>query len=349
MRTCANPLRPLLTATVLVWLVAIAPNDAGGASVPSHVLLSEIKPFREHPTDFVWVEVCNFGDTPVSIAGWRLQDGSGETYDVPSTTVPLPPDGCFVAVFPAGALPESLTNIPGVVVAQGDVAGRFLSGTHECALFRRDAEGVLDLVDYVAWEVRRMPQTPLADAASAAGLGRVYVGTYRALQHPGDGPRLRVGGTIGRKAWSMPHQPWQVYRPADSTPALRNVPGRPLGVGPTVGALVDPPVINFLWSGEPVVTLQIARDPAFTDLVLETQIDRGAPDTSGAQTAYPGLDAWPAGTFYWRVKNHWVNPRDGSPRETSWSDTEEFGVIHEPPPEPAPWPPGQPFPDIPLS
>jgi len=288
---------------------------------------------KQAPT---WVEVINFGDAAVSIAGWCLSDTKGPVYSVPRDLPPVPPSGLVLIQFQGASSPahdDKEFTSDGVAKLYGRKEGALNSlrgPSNECALYISAQCRPQEIVEYVAWGEAKA--TANARAAGPAGVrtGGSFVFPYRELM--GD-IEVVPGMSIGRKVFRRqvthratgetrirPAGKWMRYSPHEVTPGAPNRLPAPGVWGPN-GRLSCTDATYFSWwwyvDHRAVDTqrwqahLEVASAPDFENMIVDELVD--AP--------YAHRPPLESGKFYWRVR------MENGTSATPWSPTTEFEIL----------------------
>ncbi len=284
------------------------------------LVFSEIQPFWEGAPSNVWVEVQNVGNRDATIAGWRVRDAEGVTFQFPDAASAVRPGGMVIVFFgderqapPVGERRGTWYLAPPIVDGK-----RFLKeGARSCALVRSAEAGGGDS-DIVEWQqpctvseiVRRLKAAvESGDEQERKRVLNLIGGVQR---------RLDVGGTLAREEIDK-HRRDAEWFPYSSCEVSQGEPNPPFHMPyymfgtPQVVDDEAPDTQKFTWAKyERPVRFQVARDSEFRDVVFDTM-------AGPIGTLMPFKEnRLSSGTYYWRLRGE-VRDADGSVRCSKWA------------------------------
>ena len=239
--------------------------------------------FAPRANESAFVEIVNAGSRELPVAGLSLVSGSNEKFVLPDTVGPIAPRGRLLVRFDGTDAVERRV----VHTAKKD--------------FLAAQAGTLALVgrggwlDRVAWGERQR--------------GTVYMG---------QGGRVAplTAGTSLARLQSLPGESpgaWVAMPPGQASPGTENPLPTVTALLPTDGVIVRrlPPLYWYTVPGAKSYRVEVAKDGAFTSLVLD-QVVQARPGRGLDQvTVQPsGL---PDGSYSWRVTPQWDGERASPP------------------------------------
>ena len=224
-------------------------------------------------------------------SGTYVLNLNGAQYTLPSALPPVPPNGIIV-VFMGVTGTDDLDFGDGVATLYaGNVATMTFSRGGYAGLYNSATLTTTTIVDFVAWGAVPVSATDQAVAAGVwsdgaalefdAGFGGED--TIIVPQHPNDSFGRYAGG-------------WASYRAVHSSRGRRNPPPVPMHTTTADGSVIDVKSFGLAWTpvrGATAYEFQLATTTTFSHPLvnLVTPHTGWKPDT-----------AWPAGTYYWRVR-----------------------------------------------
>ena len=166
--------------------------------------LSEICFLPADEASPTWVELFNFGQEPVDIAEWSLNDASGQRYMFPKDLASVPPEGIVLVVFqgppspPADDKDFDGDNAVTLYCRVEDATTAFRAWIGECALYAGDVAEAERIIDYVPWG--EWQATSNWEAASTAHVWSGKYSVFRADPWPGELEML-PGSSMARKVF----------------------------------------------------------------------------------------------------------------------------------------------------
>ncbi|MFH1677100.1 MAG: lamin tail domain-containing protein [bacterium] len=251
------------------------------------LLLNEICPWPDGNP--VYVELCNPGTESVSTSGWSIDLLSGDSFTL-GEDQNIPPNGIVLIVNDENVTVSDFKSDGSVILITGVKINPVKDGD---GIVLTGPDGPVDMITWGNPSISFGYALPAGDPLMPPD--EVYT-PGEEIYRPGD-VLIRVPSTwpphtektVGSQNW--------VYRHSDSaSPGGPNPIPAPYSMFPEDGNVFASDfalrVTDFDWSDG--ITFRIARDPAFTDIVLEETTDED----------YLFLEDFPAGTYYWQVRGN---------------------------------------------
>jgi|GEM_PF-744107 len=296
-------------------------------------------PVNNAPT---WIELFNYGKTPVDAGGWILCDKTGVIYTIPHELPAIPAQGLVLVTFSGKDSPET----DEMVFAEGKTAKLYTRNDNslnairgfdnECALYASSTPEPDMILDHACWG--SWPDSPYKKAAVAIGLTTRMIADddVKAATIPPTIPVIVSSCGFARKLFekpkfsrnrqlfiSSPCELWDVYPLRYLTPGKDNIWLPPIPHGPRGNAYWDEkngigfglfnPGSQMPRKGRPnwEVRLQVSSNVNFTELLVDEFIEplyhlKPPPDP---------------GTYYWRLRY------ETKEEETVWTESIKFTVV----------------------